>query len=315
MPLDPAAKLIIDQLNSSGAPPLNSLSVSEARAAATALFSLHGEPPPMARVQDRRIPGPEAAIPVRIYAPSADVTLPMLVYYHGGGWVLGDLESHDATCRTLAAAAGCLVVAVDYRLAPEHKFPAAAEDAYAAARWAAEHAAGIDGDPTRLAVAGDSAGGNLAAVVSLMARDRGAPALRYQVLIYPVTGAPGKAGSYAENGNGYLLTADMMQWFWQHYVRTAADEDNPYAAPLRAPDLRRLPPALILTAEFDPLRDDGEAYAERLRGAGVPVTLRRYDGMIHGFFGMRAVLPQAGAAAQEIGAALRAAFGTSAEPS
>lgn len=311
MGLDPQARALLDQVAAFGVPPLHTLSVAEARRATAAMAALQGEPEPIARVENRTIPGPAGEIPVRVYTPSHDGPLPVLVYYHGGGWVIGSLETHDGTCRGLANAAGCVVVSVDYRLAPEHKFPAAAEDAYAAAVWVAEHAAALGVDAARVAVGGDSAGGNLAAVVSLMARDRGTPCLIYQLLVYPVTDAACDTASYRENADGYFLTRDMMQWFWNHYLPNDSDCRDPYHSPLRAARLNGLPPALMITAEFDPLRDEGEAYAERLRAAGVPVQLTRYHGMVHGFFGLGAALDQAKVAMADASAALGAAFASS----
>ena len=230
----------------------------------------------------------------------------MLLYFHGGGWVIGNIESSDALCRILTNAAGCIVVSVDYRLAPEHPFPAAVDDAYHAAMWAAANAASFGGDPLRLAVGGDSAGGNLAAVVAQIARDRGKPAIRFQLLIYPVTDAACDTPSYSENADGYFLTRDAMQWFWNHYARSDADRNHPYASPLRASNLAGLPAALVITAEFDPLRDEGERYAERMRAAGTPVQLTRYDGMIHGFFAMGAMIDQGRTAIQQSAEAMRA---------
>ncbi len=307
MPIDPQAKMILDQVESMGMPALHELPVAEARQSMTAMAAMQGEPEPIAAAENRKIPGPAGEIPVRIYTPAGAAPLPGLVYYHGGGWVLGDLETHDGVCRSLANAAGCVVVSVDYRLAPENKFPAAAEDCYAAARWVAENAASIGVDPRRIAVGGDSAGGNLTAVVALMARDRGTPSLVYQLLIYPVTDTSLETASYRENADGYMLTRDGMRWFWGHYI---GDDDrcNPYAAPLRAESLSGLPPALVITAEFDPLRDEGEAYARRLREAGVSAKLKRYDGMIHGFFGMGAFIDRAREAVGDAVAGLKAAF-------
>jgi len=307
MPLDPQAKAFLDQLAAAGAPALNALPVAEARQALRTLFSTGG-PEPVHRVEDRQIPGPAGGLPVRIYTPAGKGPLPVLVYFHGGGWVLGDLESHDSTCRTLANAAGCIVMAVDYRLAPEHKFPAAPEDCYAATKWVVLNAASFAGDPTRVAVGGDSAGGNLTAAVALMAADRGAPTLAYQLLIYPVTNYAFDTPSYKENADGYLLTRDAMQWFWSHYLASENDGRNAYASPMRARDCRRVPPALVITAEFDPLRDEGEAYAARLREAGVPVEVKRYNGMIHGFFSLGHVLEQGKKAVVDAAARLRAAF-------
>jgi acetyl esterase len=200
--------------------------------------------------------------------------------------VIGSLETHDGSCRDLANRIGCVVVSVDYRLAPEARYPAAAEDCYAATKWVAENAKALGVDASRIGIGGDSAGGNLTAVVALMARDRRGPALRHQLLIYPVTDADFSRPSYRENAEGYLLTARAMEWFWGHYVPDAAQRQDPYAAPLRAKDLSGLPPAFVLTAEYDPLRDEGEAFAARLQQAGVPTRLQRYDGAIHGFFAM-----------------------------
>lgn len=314
MPLDPQMQAFLDQLQALGVPSFETLSVEQARLGTAAMDNIHGAPEPVGSVDNLAAGGPAGPIPIRVYTPEREGALPVLVYFHGGGWVLGDLESHDAVCRGLANAANCLVVSVDYRLAPEHKFPAAAEDAYAATQWVAENAAGLGGDPDRIAVAGDSAGGNLAAVVALMARDRGGPALVYQLLIYPVTDPALDTPSCHDNAQGYFLTLDSMRWFWNHYLRSEADRENPYAAPLRAQDMRGLPPALVITAEFDPLRDQGEAYAARLSAAGVPAELRRYDGMIHGFFSMGAVVDQAGVAMNDIGAKLQAAFAASPSP-
>ena len=308
MPLDPQAQAFLEQLAASGAPPLHELSVAEARQIIVTLFGTTDTPEPIGTVEERTIPGAAGAMPARIYTPQGRGPFPLLVYFHGGGWVIGNLEAYDPTCRALTNAAGCIVVAMEYRLAPEHKFPAAPEDCYAALQWVATHAAAIGGDPTRLAIGGDSAGGNLTAVVAQMVRDRGGPHLVYQLLVYPVTDYNFDTASYRENADGYLLTKDAMVWFWNHYLRSAADGSNPLASPLRAPNLRGLPPALILTAEFDPLRDEGEAYAARLREAGIPVTLKRYNGMIHGFFSLGAVFDQGQQAMAEAATGLRAAF-------
>jgi len=308
MALDPQARTVLERMASAGGPPINELSAEEARRASEAMAAMQGSPEPVGRIQNRTLPGPGGSIPIRIYRPFGEEPFPVLIYLHGGGWVLGDIESSDSLCRTLTNAAGCIVVSVDYRLAPEHPFPAAADDAYHATLWAAMHASGFGGDSSRIAVCGDSAGGNLAAVVSLMARDRGNPEICFQLLIYPVTDAACDAPSYSENGESYFLTRDAMLWFWNHYVRSDADRIHPYASPLRASNLTGLPPALVITAEFDPLRDEGESYAKRMRAAGVPVQLIRYDGMIHGFFAMSAVIDQGRTAIQQSAAALRTAF-------
>ena len=308
MPLDPQCHQILDQLVAGGLAPLHTQTVAQARAFMESMRGLHGPQAPLPVVRDTAIPGMAGTIPARFYRPVADGVLPLLVYFHGGGWVIGSLDTHDDVCRDLAAQAGCAVLSVDYRLAPEHRFPAAAEDCFTATRWAAQNAAGLAIDPRRLAVGGDSAGGNLAAVTALMARDQGGPALRFQLLVYPVTCGRMDSPSIHENADGYLLTRDAMVWFWDHYAPAPADREQPYAAPLRAADLSGLPPALVITAEFDPLRDEGEAYARRLQASGVPTTLHRYDGQIHGFLTMGALIDQGHAALAESAAALRAAL-------
>jgi acetyl esterase len=232
----------------------------------------------------------------------------VLVWYHGGGWVLGTLDASDHTCRELANAASCIVVSVDYRLAPEHKFPASPDDCEAAYEWVLANAESLGGDPRRVAVGGDSAGGNLAAVVCIRARERNRPQPVFQLLVYPVTDFDFDRPSYAANAEGYMLTRDAMRWFWNLYVNDPQEMAHPHASPLRATDLHGLAPALVITAEFDPLRDEGEAYAERLKEAGVPVRVARYDGMIHGFFGMFPVIDKGKQAVRESADALMAAF-------
>jgi acetyl esterase len=286
---------------------MDSLSPEEARAT-TDFSALAGAPEEVGKVENRNIPGPGGEIPVRIYTPKGEGPFPALVYYHGGGWVIGNLETVDVPCRLLANRANCVVVSVDYRLAPEHKFPAAADDSYAAAKWVVENAASIQVDVERVAIGGDSAGGNLAAVVALMARDKSEISLAYQMLVYPVTNHSYATESYTENADGYLLTKDSMVWFWNHYLRNEEDGKNPYASPLQAEDLSGLPPALVLTGEFDPLRDEGEAYAERLREAGVQVEAKRYDGMIHGYFWMPGVLEQGRQSIEHAAKALKQVF-------
>jgi acetyl esterase/lipase len=243
-------------------------------------------------------------IAARIYRPTAGI-LPLLVYFHGGGWVLGSVALSDNFCRALANASGCAVLSVEYRLAPEHRYPAAADDAYAATAWAAENAAELGVDPARLAVGGSSAGGNLAAVVSLMARERGGPKIALQWLHVPVTDHDFTRSSYRTNATGRGLTRAAMEWFWAHYEPDVRRRSEPFASPFHARDLRRLPPAIVLLAECDPLHDEGAAYAERLREAGVPVTLIEYPGMVHGFMSWASVLPAGARAFKEIGAALR----------
>lgn len=306
MPLDPQAKQVMEQLAALGFPPPHTVSPEQARSNARARPRAAG--PEVAKVEQRTIPGPGADIAVRIYTPAGPGPFPILAWFHGGGWVIGDLDSADPTARHLAVGASCVVVSVDYRLAPEIKFPGAADDCYAATQWAVQHAAQLNGDSGRIAVGGDSAGGNLAAAVALMARDRGGPSLAFQLLVYPVTHCNYTTNSYQSFAEGYMLTRASMQWYWDHYLNDAADAHNPYAAPLLASDLSGLPPALVLTAECDPLCDEGAAYAQRLKEAGVPTTYSCYDGMIHGFFGMPAVLDKGKLAVAEASAALQKAL-------
>lgn len=317
MPIDRQVQRLLDHYNSFGVPPLHTLTAEEARQqptivdAARALLEERGEeisPEPVGNVTDQSIPGPGSDLPIRIYRPKGSGPFPALVYFHGGGWVLGNLENTDASCRALTNMAQCLVISVDYRKAPEHRFPAALDDAYAAAQWVIENAASIDSDPQRVAVGGESAGGNLAAVVCLRARDQGDPMPIYQALIYPVTNYAFDTLSYEENTDNIVLSRDTMRWFWQQYLPDEQAGQQPYASPLRAPDLSGLPPAVIITAEYDPLRDEGEAYAQRLRDAGVPVVSSRYTGMPHLFFRLMLLLEPARKALIEVAAGLRSAF-------
>ena len=309
MPLDPQIKAVLEAMGALAMPSLSTVSPAVMRQAFEEQRSARPEGDSVAKVIDRQIPGPDGKLTVRVYSPFGAGPFPVLTYFHGGGFVLCDLETHDSTCRGLTNAAQCVVVSVDYRLAPEAPFPAAPEDCYAATRWVAENAPELDGDPARHAVAGDSAGGNLAAVVALMARDRGGPALVHQLLIYPVTDHSFDTPSYLDNAEGYFLTREMMQWFWGHYLKSEADGMQALASPLRADDLSNLPSATVITAEFDPLRDEGEAYAARLEASGVPMELVRYEGMIHGFFGMTDTVDRAKEAVAQSGRALRRAFG------
>jgi acetyl esterase len=309
MPLDPAAKVLMDQIAALGGPQLHEMSPVEARESFKAMAAMAGDAIEVARVENRTIPGPASAIPIRIYTPQGGGRLPVLVYFHGGGWVIGGLDTHDRTCRGLANAGSCVVVSVDYRLAPENAFPAAPDDCFCALQWVAANASEHGGDTDRIAVGGDSAGGNLAAVVAQMARDRNGPPVRYQLLIYPVTDSARDTASYRDNGEGYFLTGDGMAWFWQQYLPSPQEGAHPYASPLRAEDVSGLPPGLVITAEYDPLRDEGEAYAARLREAGVSVETCRYDGMIHGFVGMGAVLSQGDEAIEKAGQVMRSALG------
>ena len=310
MPLDPQAKAFLDQIVAIGGPSLTAVPVDEARKMMEMLSAMRGAEVPVASAVDRTIPGPAGPIPVRVYTPNGSGPFPLLVWFHGGGWVLGSLATHDGICRSLAAGAGSVVVSVDYRLAPEHRYPAAADDCFAATQWCAAHAGELGADAAQLAIGGDSAGGNLTAVVAQMARDRGGPRLVFQLLVYPVTDSACDTPSYRDNAEGYLLTAADMHWFWGHYLGDARERGRePYASPLRADRLTGLPPALVVTAEFDPLRDEGEAYGAALAKAGVPARVSRYDGMVHGFFGMGAVIDRANAAVREACGHLQQAFG------
>jgi acetyl esterase len=308
MPLDPQAKVILDMVEATRVeiPP-------EQRVEATRtgwglmLQSAGGPPEPVFGIEARDADG----VPVRVYRPSPARGLPVFVVFHGGGWVIGSAEEFDVIARQLANASNAIVVSVDYRLAPEHPYPAPLDDCWRALRWSAAHAAELGGDPGRFAVGGDSAGGNLAAVCARRARDQGGPALTLQVLVYPVCDCDFSTGSYLANAEGYLLEREQMQWFFDCYTDGGKfDAADPSISPLRAADLHGLPPALVLTAEYDPLRDEGEAYAAKLRDAGVVVEQRRYDGLIHGFFGLSGAFDAGHEAVVLVGIALRRAFGT-----
>ena len=291
MPPTPETQGLLAMLEEAGGPDISEQTPEEARAAIANFAMMQAGAPEPARVEDRTVPGPAGDIPVRVYASEGD-NLPVVMYFHGGGWVLGDIDSHDGTCKQLLAELGdAVVVSVHYRLAPEDKYPAAADDCYAAAAWVAEHGAEIGADGSRMAVAGDSAGGNLSAVVSQMARDKGGPAIAAQVLHVPVTDHNYSYPSYTENAEGKLLTRASMVWFWDHYLPNAEAGQEAYASPIKAADLSGLAPALIQTAELDPLRDEGEAYGAAIEAAGGDVTVRRYDGVVHDPFMMFAVIP------------------------
>ncbi len=274
-----------------------------------------GPPPPMARVENLTIPGHEGGTPARFYVAlgAPPPPQPLLLYFHGGGWVVGDLDTHDGLCRFLAEHSGCRVLSVDYRLAPEHPFPAPVEDAVAAFGWAHEHAAELGVDPERIAVGGDSAGGNLSAALCLLARDGGGPIPAMQMLLYPVTDVVGGQQSRDTFAEGFLLTRDDMEWFEKHYIPDGIDEDDPRASMMRAEDVSGLPPAYVATAGFDPLRDEGEIYAARMREAGVRVVLQRHPGLIHGFANLTALCPSARTAMLEVTGALRMGFGLASE--
>ena len=298
MPVDPQIQMLLDL--GAALPPLHTLSVAEARAQFAARSFPGLRVPEVARVVSRDMQGPAGSLALRIYTPLGQGPFPLMVFFHGSGFVVCSLDTHDGMCRNLCAGSGCVVVSVDYRLAPEAKFPAAPDDCLAATRWAVANAAALGADPGRVLVAGDSAGANLAAVTALRIRDEGGPKLLGQLLIYPVTDHydPGTP-SMVENAEGYGLTRAGMIWFWDHYLADRRDAANPHASPLRAADLSGLPPALVVTAEYDPLRDEGEYYADRLRQAGVETAMKRWDGMNHGFFFWPGVVDTATAAMDE----------------
>jgi acetyl esterase len=313
MPLDPQIAAMAEAMAASpDTKPTHELSPRDAREGYRALGAMLGPAPAVANVVNRKLPRPGGQIPVRVYTPEGTGPFAVLVFFHGGGWVIGDLDTHDRECRILCNGAGCIVVAVDYRLAPEHPFPAAVEDSFVALQWVGKHAAEIGGDPRRIAVGGDSAGGNLAAVVSLLARDSGGPSLRFQLLIYPTVDVRDDAEyrSRTQNADGPFLLRATMDYFVAHYLKDcpAAVRNDTRVSPLAAGSHRGLPPALVVTAEYDVLRDEGEAYARALEGAGIPVTLHRYDGMPHLFFQLSAVIPQSKKLLEESCAALREAL-------
>lgn len=304
MPVNPQAQVVLDMMAATG------FKLVGDPVAVREMLALTPRPQgePVASVEDRAITANGAQIPVRIYRPeSGPAVKPALVWFHGGGWVIGSLDGSDFGCRIMANASGCTVISVDYRLAPEYKFPTAVDDCLAVTKWVAENGPELGVDGARIAVGGDSAGGNLAAVVSQLARDGGGPAIAFQALVYPVTNYDFSTASYRDNAEGYLLERDSMEWFWGHYLRSDADGASTKASPLRHTNLAGLPPAIVLTAEFDPLRDEGEAYAERMRAAGVPVEARRYDGQIHGFFANPAI-DDGSEAARHVGKAIARAF-------
>ena len=316
MTLDPQARWILDAIieaEAGGRPKLETLSPEAARRQFQETRpAITPDPPAVAEVEDLAVPGPGGPIPVRAYRPvgsDAGQRLPAVVFFHGGGWVLGDLDSHDVVCRSLANAGAAAVFSVDYRMGPEDKFPAAVEDAYAVTRWVGDGAGGRAIDTGRIAVAGDSAGGNLAAVVSIMAREDG-PRLAFQGLIYAVTDMRREASSHAEFADGYVLTGRLLDWFLDHYLPGPDDVHDWRASPLLADDHAGLPPAYVVTAGYDPLCDEGKAYADRLAAAGVAVDYRCFDGQIHGFVSMGRVIEAAETAINEVAAKMRQAFDT-----
>ena len=300
MPLDPQVKSMLEQMQALNLPPLQTLPIADARAAALASIKSEAPQIEVGDTEDLTIPNPAGAIPIRIYHPQGTGPFPILMFFHGGGFVLGNLDTHDHICRALCRGSDHIVISVDYRLAPEHKFPVAVDECLAATRWAHLHARQLNGLADRIAVAGDSCGGNLAAVIALRCRDEAGPLLCGQLLIYPITDYyDPPTPSYISNADGYFLTRDIMIWFMDHYMNDQGEADNPWLAPLRSSDLSGLPPALMIVAEYDPLRDEGIAYYEKLRAAGVDAGLSRYDGMIHGFYGNIGVLKQADSAVAE----------------
>ena len=312
MALDPQVQAVLDLVIKSGRPAYHTLSPKEARQ----LFretrpASTPTPPQIGAVTNVLAETAAGAIPLRVYRPAgveAAAALPTLVFFHGGGGVIGDLDTHDVLCRQLTGEAGMMVIAVDYRLAPEHKFPAAADDAWAATGWVVANAGHLGADVQRLAVGGDSAGGNLAAVVALLARDAGAPSIALQVLLYPVTDVGTETQSYRDFADGYMLTRDGMKWFFDHYLASPGQAADWRVSPLRATSLAGLAPALIVTAGFDPLRDEGEAYSRKLRDAGVQVDYVCYGGMIHGFAPMGRLIDTGNRAVSHIAASLREAL-------
>jgi acetyl esterase len=305
VPVHPQTRQVLAGRAAVGAPPAWEQTPEQLRAAFTATREVIGPGPAMASARDIVIPGRSGGIPARVYTPP-DSSAGIIVYFHGGGWVIGSVDDWDAVCRALAVASACRLVSVDYRLAPEHRFPAAADDAYDALGWVAGASQLTGAGP--LVVAGDSAGGNLAAVCALRVRDTGGPELALQVLIYPVTDSDLDRPSYHDyDGNDFIVNRGDMEWYWDHYVPEVSARANPYASPLRASSLSGLPPAYIVTAEHDPLRDEGFVYADRLSAARVPVEHRHYGSQIHGFFSMVNVLDDADKAVADAGAAIRAA--------
>ncbi|HYM32898.1 MAG TPA: alpha/beta hydrolase [Candidatus Cybelea sp.] len=311
MPLDPHVKGLMDMLVAAGRPKVWQLTPPEAREAMMALAqAVDAKDIGIGRVENRELPGPASTLPIRIYSPIAPGAerLPGLVYFHGGGFVIGNLDTHEGMCRILANDSGCRVVSIDYRLAPEHRFPAAVEDAFAAVKWVAEHALELGIDPNCIAVGGDSAGGNLAAVVCQLAKSNGAPRISLQVLFCPATDATADTPSMREFAEGYMLEKSSMIWFFENYCGPNADRSDPRLSPGLAGDVSGLPPAHIHTAGFDPLRDEGKAYADRLERAGVKVRYVCHDGMVHHFYCMAGAIPYARAALKEAGAAIKAAL-------
>ncbi|HTQ14742.1 MAG TPA: alpha/beta hydrolase [Rhizomicrobium sp.] len=311
MPLDPLVKGFLDQMGAVPGPKMWELPAAAAREMFAAMMLLVGpKDVPIGKVQNLVMPGPGGDIALRSYAPVAakGEPLPTLVFFHGGGFVIGNLDTHDGLCRLIANESGVRVIAVDYRLAPEHKYPAAIDDAFAAVNWVEDNAAELGVDANRIAVGGDSAGGGLAATVAQMARAKGDPKLAFQMLLFPVTQIGGETTSYREFGQGYFLEAQSLRWFFDHYAGKSFDANDPKISPLHAADVSGLPPAYVMLGGFDPLHDEGLAYADKLRAAGVKVTVADYPDMVHDFIYLQAVLPQALEAVKSAAAALKGAL-------
>ena len=302
MPLSIQAQEFLDAVAAEGRPPWEEMDIAESRRLFSGLTDLFGDGPEVASAEDRVISND---IPIRIYTPAVDGPYPAIVYFHGGGWVLGDVDSHDSLCRRLAKETRAVVVSVDYRRSPEAVFPAAVEDCYAAAQFVAAECESLNVDANKLIVAGDSAGGGLAAAVSLMARDRNGPTIRQQVLIYPVLDSRCDTRSYEDFAEGHGLRRSTMQWFWQQYLGSSPETDNPLASPSHCNDLSGLPPAHVVTAEYDVLRDEGNLYAIRLASAGVAVTHKQYEGELHGFIHFCGLFESGRTAITEIAKAIR----------
>ena len=309
MPLDPQVEVLLKELAAQGLPPIHQLPVAEARARADSepMLELGGERIAVGSVHDIEIPVDGSEIDARVYTPDGSGPHPVVVFFHGGGWVICGLNTHDNLARSICRDADAIVVSVAYRMAPEHRFPTAAHDCFEATRWVADNAASFHGDARRLAVCGDSAGGNLSAVVSQMARDAGGPALTFAALIYPVLDLTADGGSMVEFANGYFLEREAMEWYMNHYL-SPGERSHPMASPLLNPDLSGLPPCFIATCEYDVLRDQGEAYADALRADGVEVETKRYDGLIHAAANMTGVLDGGRALVADIGDRLRTAL-------
>ena len=315
MTLHPGAKWIVDAAADAlkmGQTPIEEKTAEQARIFyAESRGALTPDLPDVGLVENLVIPGPHGDIAARYYRPagaSTDDILPLCLFYHGGGWVIGDLDSHEYVCRRMVNSGGFAVISVDYRMAPEHTFPVAVEDAYAALEWAAAGAGGRKIDPDHLAVSGDSAGGNLSAVVALMARDQAGPVIRFQGLIYPATDMNMITQSHTDFAEGHILTAKSMVWFQEQYLNSLADREDWRASPIKHENLKDLPPAIVITAGHDPLKDEGKAYAERMADAGVDVTFKCYEGQIHGFVTMAKVIDESDVAIDQVAKAIAAAI-------